>query len=257
MKTLPKFFLSFLLGLHLSFCIAFFLSRSSRVSSCQAYLEQYSRKRHVKKTRDLLFVGIMTAEKYLDSRAKTIASTWKEHIPGDVMFFISNDTKHSGKLSTVRLNVKDNSYPPQKKSFEMLRYMHDHYIDKYEWFLRADDDVYIKGYRLGYFLRSLDSRQVHYIGHPGNGIKEEQGKLGLVGDHLYCMGGPGVIFSNAALRQLVNFIDACLNFTVTSHEDTEVGRCVQLHLNKSCVQSYEVRVYRSIYHIVHGKIIIL
>lgn len=62
----------------------------------------------------------------------------------------------------------DDSYPPQKKSFMMLKYMHDHYLDKYEWFMRADDDVYIKGDLLESFLRSLNSSEPLFLGQTGD-----------------------------------------------------------------------------------------
>lgn len=95
-----------------------------------------------------LYVGVMTAKKYLDSRAMAAYKTWTSSIPGKVEFFSSqgSDTVTlSGPLPMVSLPGVDDSYPPQKKSFMMLKYMHDHYLDKFEWFMRADDDVYIQG----------------------------------------------------------------------------------------------------------------
>uniref|UniRef100_H0V1V8 Hexosyltransferase n=1 Tax=Cavia porcellus TaxID=10141 RepID=H0V1V8_CAVPO len=101
--------------------------------------------------RDFLYVGVMTAQKYLGSRALAAQRTWARFIPGRVEFFSSQQPPNSGldqpppPLPVIALPGVDDSYPPQKKSFMMIKYMHDHYLDKYEWFMRADDDVYIKG----------------------------------------------------------------------------------------------------------------
>ena len=46
----------------------------------------------------------------------------------------------------------------------MLHYMYEHYIDKFEWFLRADDDVFIKPDKLEKFLRRVDSTKAQFIG---------------------------------------------------------------------------------------------
>lgn len=101
--------------------------------------------------RDFLYVGVMTAQKYLGSRALAAQRTWARFIPGRVEFFSSEQPPNAGMsqppppLPVIALPGVDDSYPPQKKSFMMIKYMHDHYLDKYEWFMRADDDVYIKG----------------------------------------------------------------------------------------------------------------
>lgn len=124
----------------------------------------------------------------------------------------------------------------------MLKYMHDHYLDKYEWFMRADDDVYIKGDKLENFLRSLNSSEPLFLGQTGLGTTEEMGKLALEPGENFCMGGPGVIMSREVLRRMVPHIGECLREMYTTHEDVEVGRCVRRFAGVQCVWSYEVRL---------------
>uniref|UniRef100_A0A8D0E1B2 Hexosyltransferase n=1 Tax=Salvator merianae TaxID=96440 RepID=A0A8D0E1B2_SALMN len=197
--------------------------------------------------RHFLFVGVMTAQKYLDSRALAAHRTWARSISGRVEFFSSQGSlpppalPGEQPLPVVALPGVDDAYPPQKKSFMMLKYMHDHYLDTYEWFMRADDDVYIKGEKLEEFLRSLNSSKPLYLGQTGLGNIEELGKLGLEPGENFCMGGPGMIFSREVLRRMVPHIGECLQEMYTTHEDVEVGRCVRRFGGTQCVWSYEMQ----------------
>lgn len=191
--------------------------------------------------RNFLFVGVMTAQKYLQTRAVAVYRTWSKTIPGKVEFFSSEGSDTSIPIPIVPLRGVDDSYPPQKKSFMMLKYVHDHYLDKYEWFMRADDDVYIKGDRLENFLRSLNSSEPLFLGQTGLGTTEEMGKLALEPGENFCMGGPGVIMSREVLRRMAPHIGKCLREMYTTHEDVEVGRCVRRFAGVQCVWSYEVR----------------
>ncbi|KAI1235223.1 hypothetical protein IHE44_0002863 [Lamprotornis superbus] len=169
----------------------------------------------------------------------TMVLTWSKTIPGKVEFFSSEGSDTSIPIPIVPLPGVDDSYPPQKKSFMMLKYMHDHYLDKYEWFMRADDDVYIKGDKLENFLRSLNSSEPLFLGQTGLGTTEEMGKLALEPGENFCMGGPGVIMSREVLRRMVPHIGECLREMYTTHEDVEVGRCVRRFAGVQCVWSYE------------------
>lgn len=104
--------------------------------------------RPVSRPEHFIYVGVMTAKKYLGTRVVAAYKTWAHSIPGKVEFFSSAGSGNVHvpiSIPLVSLAGVDDSYPPQKKSFMMLKYIHDHYLDKYEWFMRADDDVYIKG----------------------------------------------------------------------------------------------------------------
>ncbi|KAK9974717.1 hypothetical protein ABG768_022794 [Culter alburnus] len=190
-----------------------------------------------------LYVGVMTAQKYLASRAVAAYRTWTPSIPGRVEFFSSEGSEKVPlpiPVPVISLTEVDDSYPPQKKSFMMLKYMHDHYLDKYEWFMRADDDVYIRGEKLELFLRSLNSSKPLYLGQTGLGTTEELGKLALEPGENFCMGGPGMIFSREVLRRMAPHIGSCLREMYTTHEDVEIGRCVRRFGGTQCVWSYEV-----------------
>lgn len=182
----------------------------------------------------------MTAQKYLDTRAKSVFKTWGKSIPGKISFFSRSGSSSLFTLPLVSLPGVDDSYPPQKKSFMMLKFMHDNYLDKFEWFMRVDDDVYIKPEKLELFLRSLNSSVPQFIGQAGLGNKDEFGLLSLDYDENFCMGGPGMVFSRETLRRVVPHISYCLKNLYSTHEDVEIGRCVRKFTNISCTWSYEV-----------------
>ena len=188
-----------------------------------------------------MFVGIMSTRKNLQTRGMAAVDTWIPSINGDVKFFCAGNSSISdSSVIDLPLKEEEDTYPPQRKSFMMLHYMYENLTDNYEWFIRADDDVYIVGDKLIAFLASLDSGVLYYIGQAAFGRKHEKGKLGLSQDMPYCMGGPGVILSRSTLATLGPHIDECMQDVYTDHEDTELGRCIHKFVESSCIDLEQV-----------------
>lgn len=123
----------------------------------------------------------------------------------------------------------------------MLKYVYDNYLDDYNWFLRADDDVYVRTKELVDFLSQLDPAEPLYMGQPGLGKPEDRERLKLFPHECYCMGGPGILYSNGLLRRLGPHLEECLqNVVVSYNEDVEVGRCVSRRVGVQCTWSYQV-----------------
>ncbi|XP_058803787.1 chondroitin sulfate synthase 1 [Phymastichus coffea] len=204
----------------------------------------------------LLYVGVMTASKYLETRARAVHESWAREVPGRVGFYSSADSRPPRsypQLPLVALGGVDDSYPPQKKSFLMLQHMWQRYGQRYEWFMRADDDVYVRMDRLEELLRSVDARRrARYIGQAGRGNSHEFGLLSLEYDENFCMGGPGVLLSREALRRVVPHIGYCLRNLYTAHEDVELGRCVRRFAGVACTWNYEMQSI--LYHNASGQL---
>ena len=130
---------------------------------------------------ELLFVGVMTSRRYLRTRAKAIHETWGSALTnGSLLFFVGEGDKVEEQLPVQILDdVRDSEYPPQRKSFAMLEFMHRNLGRNYEWFMRADDDLFVDVRRLRTLLSSINSSKPVYLGHPGTGKPEEAGRLGL------------------------------------------------------------------------------
>ena len=193
--------------------------------------------------RQPLFVGVVTSKQLLLTRGRAINSTWGSKL-GKALKFFSSEGTPSHNLPVVSLPGTDDTYPPQKKVYRMLKYMYDHYINEYNWFMRADDDVYIRVAPLVQFLNTLDPSTDLYIGQPGIGKAEDWERIRLYPNEHYCMGGPGVVLSRSLLIKLAPHLDECLtNVVVSWNEDLEVGRCIMRRLGVQCTWSYEVCVY--------------
>jgi chondroitin sulfate synthase len=112
----------------------------------------------------LILIAIMTSKDFLTTRAPTVMRTWAAKVPGEVIFFSSEgSTTNDSTINLVSLPSVTDTYPPQKKSFLMMKYIYDHYLNKFEWFMRVDDDVYIRTDNLEKLLRSIDNRT--YVFH--------------------------------------------------------------------------------------------
>ena len=115
---------------------------------------------------------MMSAERYLDTRATAAVDTWARDVSSlrqfnetvKVEIFATGMEQINGVNVRQLPGVPDNVYPPQRKSFSMLRYLNDHYINQYDWFVRLDDDAYLSWPILEKLLRRLDPSLPLYIG---------------------------------------------------------------------------------------------
>lgn len=189
-----------------------------------------------------LFIGVVTSKALLLTRGKAINCTWSQ---GTNLMFFSSEGTVSHNLPVVSLPGTDDTYPPQKKVYRMLKYMYDHFINEFNWFMRADDDVYVRVDPLIQFLNKLDPSTDLYIGQPGIGKSDDWDRIQLYPNEHYCMGGPGVILSRSLLVKLAPHLEECLdNVVVSWNEDLEVGRCIMRRLGVQCTWSYEASVER-------------
>ncbi|XP_050417047.1 chondroitin sulfate synthase 1 [Patella vulgata] len=186
----------------------------------------------------LLLICVITTRHHLDTRALAIQKTWANSVIGDVIFFTGGDSNYTGPLPVVVLNdVSDDEYPPRHKSFAMLQYVSHNYGNRYHWFMRVDDDIFVYGKRLSLFLMTINSKKMIYMGHPGNGSQKELGHLGLYSNAPYCMGGTGIVLSRIMLNSIASRLPGCLNSTVSNHEDTELGRCIYKYHQTPCTRA--------------------
>ena len=161
-----------------------------------------------------LLVGVLTQQEYLSTRAKGLYETWGKEVDKLILFVgedcnVSADLMH---LPIVKLRgVPDHVYPPLKKAFAVMKYMYSHHINEFNWFIRADDDMYVRNKKLMDLLNKMNPYERVYLGRAGAGRKEDLKRLELLPHERYCMGGPGVILSNGAMRGVGPHLDNCLN----------------------------------------------
>ena len=196
----------------------------------------------LKPAKYFLLIGVMTADRYITTRAKTIRESWAFNTLDSVkvIFFCGEQGNTSMDSDLVRLPGVDDSYPPQNKSFYMLKYIFEHYINEFHWFVRADDDVYIRSDRLSEVLRNFDSSEDLLFGQAGVGKSHEKGKLGLEDGDNFCIGGVGVVMSQSVVKKVAPYLLTCLNETASLHEDSELGRCIRKHVGVMCPWAQEV-----------------
>jgi len=92
----------------------------------------------------IVIEGMMSTHSQLDTRTATAFQTWAKHHPKAVIeVFASNSgTKEKrsnsnvirtyfNEIKIIQLpGVNDKDYPPQKKSFSMIKFMYDVHINK-------------------------------------------------------------------------------------------------------------------------------
>ena len=117
---------------------------SGSITESSSFHGRVSTRRSDPKAKELLFIGVMTSKKYADTRIPSLYSAWGKYVPGKLKVFSAGNQPDRPGSPIVALPGVDDEYPPQKKSFTMIKFMYDNHLDDYEWFVRADDDVFFE-----------------------------------------------------------------------------------------------------------------
>ncbi len=161
-----------------------------------------------------ILVGVLTQQEYLPTRARSLYETWGKEMD-KLIFFVGEDCNISADLSHLPIvklqGIPDKVYPPLRKTFAVMKYMYQNHIEQFNWFIRADDDMYVRANKLKELLDQMHPYDKVYLGRAGTGRRDDLKRLRLLPHERYCMGGPGIILSMAALRGVGPHLNNCLN----------------------------------------------
>lgn len=215
-------------------------------------------KKEVHQPRKKILVAVITTEKYLLTRARVIYKTWGRDVGpnNELHFFVGEyaNTSHPDlkDLPIIKMKgLRDDVYPPMEKVFGILEYFHTQYGTQFRWFVRADDDVYIRIAELEAMLDKLEWTDRLYLGLPGYGVESYRKVLKLLPEESYCMGGPSITLSATGLKALYPYLRKCLNAALSYnqkvpkddgwyYDDVELGRCASRTLGMKCSRGIEV-----------------
>jgi glycoprotein-N-acetylgalactosamine 3-beta-galactosyltransferase len=185
----------------------------------------------IKDSQGYLFCIILTRNDSLNSKARLIYDTWAKHC--DNYKFISTFIK--GNLSDpsngveAKINGMNLLQPPNyfddnyekltDKVYSTFKYLFENKkYNRYEWYLKADDDTYIFIDNLRRFLSDKDSYKSVTYGYDIN--KDVPGG--------YHSGGAGYLLSKRSFNLLGNALSKRYSFCPNSGiEDIDIGYCLR------------------------------
>ncbi|XP_068121247.1 glycoprotein-N-acetylgalactosamine 3-beta-galactosyltransferase 1-like [Hyperolius riggenbachi] len=156
---------------------------------------------------------IMTGPVNLDTKAIHLKYSWTRHC--NIVLFMSSVRNDS--FPTVGLETKEGRDQLYWKTIRAFQYAHKNYLDKADWFLKADDDTYVVVENLRLMLSSYTPDQPIYFGKRFKPFAKQG----------YMSGGAGYVLSKEAVNR---FVEGFRNGTcqhTTSVEDLALGQCME------------------------------
>ena len=156
----------------------------------------------------------MTSPGNLNKRAKHVKNTWGKRC--NVLLFFSSVKNDS--FPAIGLNVSEGRTHLTAKTMASFQYVYEHYFDKADWFMKADDDTYVILENLRYFLFAENPEDPVFFGHHFK-ARVKQG---------FYSGGAGYIISKEALKRYgekAKVDPGCPKDG--GAEDVEFGKCMQ------------------------------
>ncbi|KAL0993274.1 hypothetical protein UPYG_G00105540 [Umbra pygmaea] len=163
----------------------------------------------------LLLCWVLTSPNTLWTRAKHITTTWGRHC--DTLLFMSSkpDLKFPGTV--VALETEEGRKNLYNKTITAFQILHDGYLDKADWFLKADDNTYVIVDNLRVLLSQFNPDSPVYMGRRFQGFVHQG----------YMSGGAGYVLSREAVRRYAQAVQNGNCTLSKSPEDVALGICLQ------------------------------
>ncbi|XP_076457813.1 glycoprotein-N-acetylgalactosamine 3-beta-galactosyltransferase 1-like isoform X2 [Babylonia areolata] len=171
------------------------------------------------KVRVLCFVTTMHGK---EENAVAVNATWLKRCTRHLFVSSSPLNFFSQDEVLVLTEVPEGRDHLTAKTFAALKYLYQHELDKFDWFIKADDDSYLIVENLRLLLSRYSPDNPVYLGH------HYQSKRWKAGNG-YMSGGASYVLSRQALRIMVEKglpENGGVCRPQEPDEDVEVGKCL-------------------------------
>ncbi|KAG8452554.1 hypothetical protein GDO86_004368 [Hymenochirus boettgeri] len=155
----------------------------------------------------------MTGPLNLETKAIHVKNSWARHC--NVVLFMSSTTNES--FPTIGLGTKEGRDQLYWKTIRAFQYVHKHYLNKADWFYKADDDTYVVMDNLRWMLSNYTPDQPIYFGSRFKPYTKQG----------FMSGGAGYVLSKEALNRFVDGFQTGVCTHTSSVEDLALGQCME------------------------------
>ena len=152
---------------------------------------------------------------WTSSKTDTCA-TWG-HRCNKILYVMCSNANHTDFLNSC--TVTESKRHLMGKVRLMFRHVYEHYLNDYDWFLKADDDTYVIVENLRFLLSFHNPDVAGYLGYH---FKRQMAQG-------YMSGGAGYVISRQGLKKMVEEAFKENVCAVDGYdEDLEIGKCLQM-----------------------------
>lgn len=206
--------------------------------------------------KDTVSYNVLSSKEYLQSRVLSIHRTWGSNtdVIGDIEYYLyppGGDVEINftvkRRLPVVSLGAKStyeihsNNRIDYQGVFRIWMDICERKLDQYKWFVKLQDNVYIKTKEFEKLLSSLNSSEPLLIGQSVFPTGDDRDHLGLKEGENYCLES-GYAASWGAMEQVCPMLGSCQENAKSENEDVEVARCIRTYANVNCTAATEVSV---------------
>lgn len=189
--------------------------------------------------REKLFVGVMTSQENINTLATAFNRT-AAHLVNKIKYFINADNvKTNFRLKNIVgfTDTRENLRP-----FHVLKYIADNYLNDFDYFLLATDELYVDARRLVEQLYHISISYDVYMGKRVVAAADRPpGADELFADGNFCDIQSGILMSSSVIRKIRSNLDWCVRNAVTSFHSLNIGKCVVYSTKVAgCQQTFQV-----------------
>ena len=203
--------------------------------------------------RKLVSYNVVSSREALKTRGVAIFRTWGGSLKSELDMYLfppamEEEINYALKrrMPIISLGSKK-TFEPTKETddqgvFRTLTDICNKKVGSYQWFVKLQDDIYLRTQKLEMLLSSLNSSEPLFIGHSVTPMGQERDELGFKEGENYCLEA-GYVLSWRALSLLCPVLPICRENAKSVNQDVEVARCIRTYVGANCTTSNEVSVF--------------